>query len=204
MSRVIRSLGVVILVAVLFWLGVLLHEAGHIVSALAFGAHLTGLNVLGLDLVPRLAWNPLPGYYGYTSYQGHIHAEQEEIVRLWGSLSTFSLALIAQAVLWLTRPRRGIVRLTVLTLCFFWVDMLVHTLPTLGIPSYLFFGTRTITSAAEAYLAAVALGLPGWLFQVLAVGLSLGLLLATLIRWYLLMRFDRLKTTQMPTGEAST
>jgi hypothetical protein len=194
MQRAIRSAGALLLIAALFWLGVLLHEAGHIVSAWIFGARLTRLNVLGLELVPRLGWRPLVGHYGLMSVRGALTPHQRDVMRLWGSLATLGAALAAQAVLWLTRPRRGAVRLCVLTLCFFWLDILTHTLPTLGIPAYLLFGTRTVTSSAEAYLAAVALGMPGWLFQALAVGVPVALLAATLIRWHLLRRADRLLT----------
>lgn len=197
MGRVIRSLGVLLLIAALFWLGVLLHEAGHIASAWLFGARLTRLNVLGLDLIPSLGWRPQPGYYGLASYKGRLTPTQTQVVRLSGSLSTLSAAVAAQAGLWLSRPRRGITRLSVLILSFFWLDILTHTLPTLGVPAYLFFGSRAISSTAEAYLAAVDLGMPGWLFQALVIGLSPGLLAATLIRWHLLARADRLTPGEM-------
>jgi hypothetical protein len=194
MQRAIRSVGALLLIAALFWLGVLLHEAGHVVSAWIFGARLTRLNVLGLELVPRLGWHPLADHYGLMSFRGALTPHQRDVMRLWGSLATLGAALAAQAILWLTRPHRGAVRLCVLTLCFFWLDILTHTLPTLGIPAYLLFGTRTVTSSAEAYLAAVALGMPGRLFQALAVGVSVALLAATLIRWRLLRCADRLLT----------
>lgn len=191
MRKIARSLGVLALIGGLFWLGVLLHEAGHMAAAWAFGARITHLNVLGLDLLPSLGWAPEPGYYGYMRYAGDLSPFQRDIFELAGSLATLGAAIIAQAGLWLTHPR-GTARWAVLTLCFFWLDILTHTLPTLGIPAYLFFGTRTITSSAEAYLAAVSLGMPGRLFQTLAVGLSVGLLALTVMRWTLLVRADKL------------
>ena len=189
-KRAARALGSLLLIGGLFWLGALLHEAGHIVSAWAFGARLTHLNVLGFDLLPRPAWHFQPGYYGFMRYEGDLTPTQGAVVRLWGSLATLSAALAAQALLWLARPRRGVARLSVLTLCFFWLDILTHTLPTMGVPSYLFFGQHTVTSAAEAYLAAVELGMPGPLFQALMVGLALALLAATVVRWVLLRWMD--------------
>lgn len=187
-KKAIRSLGALALIGAIFWAGVLLHEAGHVLSALIFGARLTRLNVLGLEFLPSLRWQPMPGYYGYMTYQGDLTPVQDSLVSLAGSLATFSTAVVAQLVLWLIKPRPGAGRLAVLALCFFWLDILTHTLPTLGIPAYLFFGSRTLTPAAEAYRSAVALGMPGPLFQVLAVGLSLALLALTLFRWHRLAR----------------
>ncbi len=189
--RLIRNLGVLALIIVVFWLGTLLHEAGHAISAVLFGARLTYLNVLWLDLIPSLRWNPLPGYFGYMRYEGDLTPIQHGIVGLAGSLSTVFVAVAAQIILWLTRPRRGVVRLAVLTGCFFWLDVLTHTLPTLGIPAYLFFGVAETTPRAEAYLAAVALGMPGELFQALTLSLSVGLLGLTVIRWNRLSLADK-------------
>lgn len=192
MSNIKSSLGMLALIGGLFWLGVLLHEAGHIVAAWMFGAQLTRLNVLWLEIVPAIRWNPIPGFYGYMSYAGDLSPRAQDLVELVGSLSTFGVAVTAQAGLWLACPRRGIARWMMLTLCFFWLDILTHTLPTLGVPAYLLFGARTITSSAEAYLAAVSLGMPGWLFQALVIGLSIALLVLTLIRWKLLIQVDKL------------
>ncbi len=204
MRWILRSLSAIGLIGILFWLGVLIHEAGHVASALWFGARLTRLNVLGLDLIPHLAPNLLSGYYGYMTYEGHLADKQHEIVRLSGSLATLGVALAAQAVLWIARPRPGVARLAVLTLCCFWLDVLVHTLPTLGIPAYLLFGVQTITPAAEAYLAAVALGMSARTFQALAVGSALALFGLTLIRWRRLRQLDSLYTNQTITGDVST
>lgn len=185
-------MGVLALIGGLFWLGVLLHETGHTVTAYVFRAQLTHLNVLGLDLFPSLRWAPEPGYYGYMSYEGDLTPVQHGLFDLAGSLSTLGAAVAAQLGLWLTHPRRGAARWGMLTLCFFWLDILTHTLPTLGIPAYLFFGARTITASAEAYLAAVSLGMPGWLFQALTIGVSITLLTLTVVRWKLLMQIDKL------------
>ena len=185
-------LGVFVLIGGLFWLGVLLHEAGHVAAGGVFGARLTSLNVLGLDLLPSLRWNPMPGYYGFMDYSGDLSPSARDLVDLAGSLATLGVAVAAQLSLWLTRPQRGIIRWVNLTLCFFWLDVLTHTLPTLGIPSYLFFGARTTTQSAEAYLAAGSLGMPGWLFQALAVGLSIVPLAMTIVRWKLLIQVDKL------------
>jgi hypothetical protein len=176
------------LIGGLFVLGVFVHEAGHAAAALAFGGRLTGINVLGMRLLPTFGWDFQAGYYGFMSYKGDLTPAQMEIVSLCGSMATFALALAAQAVWWTGPLRRGWPRWAVLTVCFFWLDVLTHTLPTLGIPAYLFFGKHEISRAAEAYLAAVALGMPGWLFQALAVGFSAALGAITVVRWLMLER----------------
>ena len=191
MSFLARSMGAVLLVAALFAVGVLVHEMGHVVALWAFGARLGGLYILGFKLYPRLLWRPLPGYYGYVYYEDTLPMAQQQTLLLCGSLATFAVALIAQVALWITRPCRGRVRLAFLTLCFFWLDILTHTLPTMGIPAYLFFGARTVSQAAEAYLAAVALGVSPVIFQASVVGVSLLLLVLTMIRWYRLAQADR-------------
>lgn len=190
MRQLSRSVGAAALIAGVFWLGTLLHEAGHAASAMLFGARLTYLNILWLDLIPSVRWNPLPGYFGYMRYEGDLTPIQQEVVGLAGSLSTLLVAVAAQMILWLTQPRKGVARLVALTGCFFWLDMLTHTLPTLGVPAYLLFGVAETTPRAEAYLAAVALGMPGLLFQAFAIGLSAGLLALTLICWRRLRRTD--------------
>lgn len=192
MTSLLRnSLKALALIAALFWLGVLLHEAGHAASALLFGARLMWVNVLGLDLIPTLAWNPLSGYFGYMRYDSVLTPLQDEIVRLCGSLTTLWIALAAQCALWLGHRPKRFVRLALLTLCFYWLDILTYTLPTLGIPAYLFFGTHIVTEKAEAYLAAVEMGMSSWLFQVITLSLSIALLALTVARWYLLIQADK-------------
>jgi hypothetical protein len=165
---------------------------GHVVALWIFGGRLAGLYILGFKLYPRLLWRPLPGYYGYVSPEDTLPAVQQQIFLLCGSLATLAAALSAQIILWATRPCRGMVRLALLTICFFWLDILTHTLPTMGIPAYLFFGGYTVSQANEAYLAAVTLGMPATVFQASVVGVSLLLLVLTMFRWYRLAQIDRL------------
>lgn len=194
-----HGLGMLALIGGLFWLGVFWHEAGHSIAAWVFGARLTRLNVLGLDLFPSLRWAPIPGYYGYMDYAGDLSPSERAFADLAGSTATFGVAVAAQLRLWLTRPQRGIARWVNLALCFFWLDILTHTLPTLVIPAYLFVGKRTLSPSAEAYLAAVLLGMPGWLFKVLTVGGSSGLLALTAARWKSFVQIDKLNEIKSKT-----
>ena len=186
MSRVARSAAVLLLFAALFWIGTLIHEGGHMLIALLHGVRIVHLQVLGLDLIPRLAFDPLPGYFGYVRYQGTLTEHQRLVFSLWGSLATFLVALAAQAVWWIARPPRGLLRAGLLFLCFFWVDVVYHSpLP----------GAASPARSFEPYRAATGLGLSPGLYAAIVWGLSALLLILTLLRWYLLRRRDTLMET---------
>jgi hypothetical protein len=87
-----------------------------------------------------------------------------------------------------TRARRQTtwLRTTLVVLSLFFLDTLLHTLPTLGLPMYLFFGKRDPASVSEGYLAAQALGCPGLVFQGIVVAYSLlatGIIVCRLVVW---------------------
>ena len=107
-----------------------------------------------------------------------------EIVSQWGvhltdlagSMSTFVVAAIAAYLLWRYRPRG--VKFTALICLTVWsLDLLTFTLPSFGLRRYIWSGTRY----SEPYTAAVALGIPGRLFQVFVLaGFSAVVLLVVL------------------------
>jgi len=71
-------------------------------------------------------------------------------------------------------------------LSLFFLDTLLHTLPTLGLPMYLFFGRRDPSSVSEGYLAAQTLGCAGPVFQGIVVAYSLvatGIIVYRLVAW---------------------
>ena len=169
-----------IVVAVL-WLGTLIHEGAHALVAAACGARVEEMNVLGLDIYPALRVHYRPGYYGYVRFDRRLPSPQVELMAAAGSLSTLAVALLAQVVLWINPPRRRWLRLLVIGFCFSWLDLLYHTLPTMGLRPP-FFALRLV-ERAEAYNALVALGLPAWWLGAAVVAISLMLLVLTLARW---------------------
>jgi len=57
------------------------------------------------------------------------------------------------------------VQVVLLSLSLWWVDLLTYTLPSFGLRRYVLFGRRF----REPYDAAVALGIPGPLFQAFVI-----------------------------------
>lgn len=167
-----RFLGHVGVAGGLFVLGALAHEAGHGLAATLFGARLVRLNVLGVQLYPALAWDFQPGYFGRIWWQGQLTPGQRAWELLAGNLATMAVSAAALP-LYLRLHPRGLAHTALLTLSLFFLDTLAHTLPTLGLPMYLFFGRRSVEAVSEGYLAAVALGAPGWAFQAAIIGYAL-------------------------------
>ena len=167
--RVLKHLGIIL---ILFALGTLWHEAGHGLAAILFGARVVRVNVLGLQLYPSLAWDFQTGYFGRIWWRGQMTPDQRAWVSLSGNLATM-LVSVAALALYSRLRLRGAARTALLTLSFFFLDILAHTLPSFGLPVYLIFGRRSVESVSEGYLAAIALGLPGWVFQAAVVGYAL-------------------------------
>jgi len=172
--------GVLIVALAVLGLGTLVHECGHALVAAVFGARVTEMNVLGLNIYPALRVNYRPGFYGYVQFERSLPYPQVEYMRVAGSLSTLAIAIVAQVILWIAPLRRAWLRLVVIGFCFSWIDLFYHTLPVLlGRPS---------PSSAEVYNGLVALGVPGWLVGVAVLGVSIALLTLTLLRWRRLAR----------------
>jgi len=167
-----RVLGHAGVVGGLFVLGTLAHEIGHGLAATLFGARLVRLNVLGVQLYPALAWDFQPGYFGRIWWQGQLTPGQRAWELLAGNLATMAVSVVALPLYLCLRPRK-LAHTALLSLSLFFLDTLAHTLPTFGLPMYLFFGRRSVETVSEGYLAAIALGAPGWVFQAAIVGYAL-------------------------------
>jgi len=177
--RVFRRLGwaagILAIAFAVLWLGTLVHEGGHALVALACGARVEEMNVLGLNVYPALRVRYRPGFYGYVRLDRLLPHPQVEYMRMAGSLGTLAVALLAQAILWAAPPRRAWPRLVVIGFCFSWIDIVYHTLPVL-------VGSRS-TISAEAYSALVAVGASDWMVGMAVIGVSGLLLTLTLVRW---------------------
>lgn len=186
--NVLRHLGIVV---GLFVLGTLGHEAGHGLMATFLGARVVRVNVLGVQLFPTLAWDFQPGCFGRIWRRGQLAPDQRAWVLLAGNLVTTMVSMLA-LWLYLWRRPRGLARTALITLSLFFLDTLSHTLPTFGLPMYLLFGRRSIEAVSEGYLAAVALGVPGWAFQVAIVGYA----------WLVLVLIGHRLWSERRTGDA--
>lgn len=157
----------------LYPLGVLCHEVvGHGGAAMLVGGRITYVHILGFDWWPDLKWIGWQGVYGMCDADGVAGPLRQAWMILGGSLSTWFVAAIATALLnvrhWGPRPR-----LLLACLSLWWIDLLTYTLPSWGIKRSIFWGQNHF---AEPLVGAVALGVPAWLFQTLAIASSAAML----------------------------
>ena len=157
------------------------HEvAGHGLIGILAGGKVTRLQVLGVQLWPELTWTGIGQgltNLGVCDLRDFPTPTGQRLSDLAGSLSTWCVGFAACVILWLYQWR-GWRRVLLVCLTFWCTDLLSFTLPSLGLRRGIVFGT----SFSEPYEAATALGVPGWLFQALAIGTSLGILSATVAR----------------------
>ncbi len=135
------------------------HELGHALVAQLLGARIAMFNVLGMQWYPRLEWMPEIGYGGYVYWFAPADRTIHWLIVLAGSTSTLLIACTAVIGLTLL-PVRGLARTALAVLSLYFLDGFVHLLPVLGL-NWLGNNSRFIKSFAEAYTAAVALGIPG-------------------------------------------
>ena len=157
------------------------HEvAGHALVGLLAGGQLARLQILGMPLWPELIWTGIGQGFtnlGECDIRNIPTLTGQRLTDLAGSVSTWCVGLVACLLLllyqWLGWSRALLVCLTL------WcTDLLSFTLPSLGLRRGIVFGT----TYGEPYEAATALGIPGWLFQVFAIGASLVILSAMVTR----------------------
>jgi len=143
--------------------GAVCHEVlGHGLAAIALGGRVTRLEVLGFQVWPRIRWVGWQGRYGWCDYDGVEDARADAWVGLAGSGSTFVVAVLATVALWFAR--RVWLRRILIVLSLWWIDLLTYLLPVFGLKRSILWGARY----SEPYEAAVALGVPGALFVLLA------------------------------------
>lgn len=175
-SFFIRTSSVILLVLANIALGTAWHEVlGHGFVGAACGGRVTEIVVLGVRLWPDRAWTGSVGAFGSCDVVGVRAGLCEHLWLLTGSLSTFAVSASAVLLLQL-RKWKPPARLVLFGLSLWWIDLLTYTLPSLGLRRYLLFGRRH----AEPFDAAVAMGIPGWLFQLLTFGVCLLLAVLTI------------------------
>jgi hypothetical protein len=147
-------------------MGIVWHEiVGHGLSGLLCGGRITRVQCLGLQVVPFIAWTGLGEGLGATDVVDIPTKKGENLTLLAGSMSTWLAAAVALVIL-RRRRARGLGRLALTGVGLWSLDLVTFTLPSLGWHRYIWFGT----TYSEPYEAAVALGIPGRLFQVVAIG----------------------------------
>lgn len=159
-----------IVFVLLYPLGLLTHEVvGHGLPGLMFGSRPTALHILGLDLYPHICWRGWQGTYGFVDGTPVQPEWRMHLVRLGGSLSTALAAAVALYLLW-KKPRAGWRKLALVSVSLWWLDLFTYTLPVWGIRRSILWGRMY----AEPYEAAIALGVPGIVFQIAVLAAAVG------------------------------
>ncbi len=152
------------------------HEAvGHGLTAVAFGARITYIDVAGFRCYPEFRWigRPRSGHFGECGLSRIDDPRADGLIRLAGSLSTWVIAVIA-TILLCCGGFHGWTWVLTCALSMWWVDLFLYTVPSFGLRRYILWGP----SYSEPYEAAVALGVPGPVFQVFVFVTSAFLTLA--------------------------
>jgi len=140
------------------------HEVvGHGLTAVAFGARITYIEVLGLQWYPTLKPADGPSHLGQCGHTEITDPTSNAVIRLAGSLSTWFVGLFSLALLY-TRRWRGWSKVLIIALSIWWIDLLANTLASFGIGRWVPW-----PQYSEPYEAAMALGMRGSVFQVLVV-----------------------------------
>ncbi len=175
----LRAAGACLLtLALLAPAGLLVHEMGHGLTALALGGRFTALYVWpGRELWPH------PGQPYRGAWQGQAGAAlyipgadwqpggwRFGVTALMGSGANVLLAALAQILLGCLHPRRGWARRLLLGASWLFLDLTLYTfLPLLGLRHFLFLGG----AAPEPLEGAAQAGVPAGIFLLLAGSVSI-------------------------------
>jgi hypothetical protein len=180
MNRYSRIAAKYLALSLLFFpFGVLCHELiGHGLVGVIFGGRITEVDILGVRIWPVVRFVGWSGRYGECDVLNMPTRTGEAVMSLGGSMSTFCVATTATFLLW--RRRWGnFVRPVLITISLWWIDLFTYMLPSWGLPRSIFWGQRHYS---EPFEAAISLGMPGAIFQILVVASCLTLLGSLILR----------------------
>jgi len=154
------------------------HEGvGHGLVGVLCGGHIVSMKVLGVQLRPTVRWVGRDSCYSQCDVQEISSPTGEHLCSLGGSLSTWFVSVLAVLLLWVRDwPPRT--RFLLAWLGIWWIDLLTYTWSSWGLRRCILWGALY----SEPYEAAVALGIPGPVFQAFVVGTSALLLVALAAR----------------------
>ncbi len=150
---------------------------GHGLVGVLAGGHITYVEVFGVKLWPEIGWA------GWSSALGRCGVEGFRIRTGWGlhmiagPLSTGCVSVLAVVLLWLRRWT-GLLRVILVCLSFWWIDLLSEALSSWDILHSILRFRRS----GVHYHAALELGIPSLVVGVFAIGISACLLTALVIR----------------------
>ncbi len=162
-SQAIKIATRVTLLALVFYpLGVAWHEVvGHGLVGMLAGGRISYVVILTVQFWPEIRWVGWTGQYGACGVDDIPTTTGSAFMSLGGAMSTWCVGVIA-TILLRTRQWGPRLRIVLLVLSLWWIDLLTYTLPSWGLPRSVFWGQAEYS---EPYEAAVELGVPGPLFQ---------------------------------------
>lgn len=161
MKRVGYLIGAILVIVAASLIGMLVHEGGHTVVALAYGGKVTYVEILtgfklypGVELVP---WTRSVARVGFDLPK--ITKFQSGFLALAGSGATAFLSYLALAIGW---KQRGLAKLFWLWLAgLMAIDIVTYSLlPLIGLDHWVFVGG----GYPEPYYGARAMGVPAWVY----------------------------------------
>jgi hypothetical protein len=180
-----------------FPLGVICHELlGHGLVGVLVGGRISEVEILAFRVWPEVQFLGWSNRYGACEVTGIGTPKGEALMSLGGALSTFCVAAIATVMLWARRWSR-VIRPILITLSFWWIDILTYTLPSWGVRRSIFWGQWMYS---EPYEAAKSLGIPGPAFQAFVIIACTILLFALIAR----IRCDTIIRQPTPAAASSS
>lgn len=165
MRRIVKLIGILLLVALLAVVGLAAHEGGHGLAAVALGGLVERFTVMpGIQVYPSLEPYPWDGNIGSTYYRvPGLTPRKEGFISLMGSGTTALIAATAAVLLAYARPR-GFGRAMLLTIATTWpFDIVAYSVfPSIGLRHLVFIGGYS----TEPLDGALALGIPAAVFWI--------------------------------------
>jgi hypothetical protein len=178
--------------------GVLCHEVvGHGLVGVLAGGRISEVEILTIRVWPQVQFLGWSGRYGACEVVDITTPTGQALMSLGGAMSTFIVALVATLLLWIRpgAPGGRVARPILITLSFWWIDLLTYTLPSWGVRRSVFWGQWMYS---EPYEAAKSLGIPGPAFQAFV------LIACALLLWALIARIRRDRIAQQASPQNAT
>jgi len=193
----LKVLYTILLIPFMVVLVTLVHEAGFMFTGIGFGGKVEYFELFGMVFYPKLSYssNWWPNF-GETQVTGSFSWNQLLWQIFMGSGATYAISLLFQISFWIIRWSNYFVQIFLLFGCWWCMELFYHTMPTIGIPEFIFWGFKGYDpSFSQSYFAAVEFGLKPWIFQALTFG-TCGILVVLSLTRLIILNTDPLVSNQ--------
>jgi hypothetical protein len=142
MKPIRNTAGWISLLIIVSIIGLVLHEAGHALTAVLCGGDIIDIKFLNLQVWPAVRWIPWDGLMGGIRYSG---IDRNGLVTLMGSGLTALLGLSASVALLALRSRGCLWRVCLSAAALLPLDIRAYSVfPALGLRHWILFGGSTV------------------------------------------------------------